>query len=88
MAPKAGLLLLKRSNFTLELSNEAAIWSATLQKWCLDIHGFTHRRALDLVNFVPALAYHFCLNLPAAFTQPGARLMVEPCKLNFHWTNH
>ena len=32
-----------------------------------------------MVNFVPALAYHFCLNLPAAFTQPGARLLVEPC---------
>ena len=32
------------------------------------------------MNFVPALAYHFCLNLSAAFTQPGARLLVEPCK--------
>ena len=32
-----------------------------------------------LVNFVLALAYHFCLNLPAAFTQPRARLLVEPC---------
>ena len=31
------------------------------------------------MNFAPALAYHFCLNLPAAFTQPGARLLVEPC---------
>ena len=31
------------------------------------------------MNFVFALAYHFCLNLPAAFTQPGARLLVEPC---------
>ena len=30
-------------------------------------------------EFVPALAYHFCLNLPASFTQPGARLLVEPC---------
>ena len=28
-----------------------------------------------MVNFVPALAYHFCLNLPAAFTQPRARLL-------------
>ena len=25
-----------------------------------------------LVNFVPAIAYHLCLNLPAAFTQPWA----------------
>ena len=36
-------------------------------------------RAPGLVNFVLALAYHFCLNLPAAFTQPRARLLVEPC---------
>ena len=45
----------------------------------LYVQGSTNRRALGLVNFVPALAYHFCLNLPAAFTQPGARLLVEPC---------
>ena len=32
-----------------------------------------------LVNFVPAVAYHFCLALPAAFTQPGAQLLAEPC---------
>ena len=46
---------------------------------CMNIQGSTNRRALGLVNFVPALAYHFCLNLPAAFTQPGARILVEPC---------
>ena len=50
----------------------------------LDIQGSTNRRALGLVNFVPALAYHFCLNFPAAFTQPGARLLVEPCTLFNH----
>ena len=36
------------------------------------------------MNFVlvPALAYHFCLNLPAAFTQPRARLLVvESCRV-------
>ena len=31
------------------------------------------------MNFVPALAYHFCLSLPAGFTQPGAHLLAEPC---------
>ena len=31
-----------------------------------------------LVNFVIAVAYHFFLALPAAFTQPGVRLSVEP----------
>ena len=43
------------------------------------VQGSTNRRALGLVNLVPALAYHFCLNLPAAFTQPVARLLVDPC---------
>ena len=43
------------------------------------VQGSTNRRAPGLVNFVPVLAYHFCLNLPAAFTEPGARLLVEPC---------
>ena len=45
------------------------------------VQGSTNRRALGFVNFVLALAYHFCLNLPAAFSQPGARLLVEPCTL-------
>ena len=43
---------------------------------CLaDVVSLQRQAKLDdvgLVNFVPALAYHFCLNLPAAFTQPGA----------------
>ena len=35
--------------------------------------GAAKRRAPGLANFVPAVAYHFCLALPAAFSQPGAR---------------
>ena len=35
------------------------------------LQGSAKRRALGLVNFVPADAYHFCLALPAAFSQPG-----------------
>ena len=31
------------------------------------------------MNFVPAVGYHFCLALPAVFTQPGDRLLAEPC---------
>ena len=38
------------------------------------------RRAPGLENFVPAVAYHFCLAFPAVFTQPGARLLAEPCR--------
>ena len=31
-----------------------------------------------LVNFVTAVSYHFCLSLPAAFTQPGDHLLADP----------
>ena len=40
------------------------------------LQGSAKRRAPGLVNFVTA--YHFCLNLPAAFTQPGNHLLAEP----------
>ena len=32
-----------------------------------------------LVYFVPAVAYHFCLSLPAAFSQPGNGTLAHPC---------
>ena len=32
-----------------------------------------------MVNFATAVAYHFCLNLPAAFTKPGQSLLADPC---------
>ena len=32
-----------------------------------------------MVNFITAVAYHFCLNLPAAFTQPGALTLANLC---------
>ena len=41
----------------------------------------TKRLGSGLVNFVTALAYHFCLNLPAIFTQLGDHLLSEPCRL-------
>ena len=31
-------------------------------------------------GFITAVANHFCLNLPAAFTKPGQSLLAEPCK--------
>ena len=31
-----------------------------------------------VVNLVPAVANHFCLSLPAAFTQPGQSLLAVP----------
>ena len=35
-----------------------------------------------LVNFVPAVAYHICLAMPAAFTQPKNHLLAEPCAIS------
>ena len=45
----------------------------------LTVQGSTSGRTLGFVSFVLARAYHFCLNLTAAFTQPGACLLVEAC---------
>ena len=47
---------------------------------CTIVQGTTKRLRPGLVNFVPAVAYGFFLNLPAAFTQPGWSLLVVPCK--------
>ena len=43
------------------------------------IQGSSIRWAPGLVHFVPAVAYHFCLNLPAVFSQPGNSLIEIPC---------
>ena len=41
-----------------------------------------------MVNFVAALAFHFCLALPAAFTQPGYPLLADACTLmTFRYTD-
>ena len=32
------------------------------------------------MNFVPVVAYHLCLNLPAAFSQPGNGNLAHPCR--------
>ena len=34
-----------------------------------------------MVNFITAVAYHFCPSLPAAFTQPGASTLAGLCSL-------
>ena len=43
-----------------------------------NVQGYTKRWSQGLVNFVSALAYHFCLALPAKFTQPGNHLLAQP----------
>ena len=44
-----------------------------------DLQGFTVGVFPGFVNFVPAAAYLFFLNLPAAFLQPGIGLIDIPC---------
>ena len=40
------------------------------------------KRFPGLVNFVPAVDYLFCLNLPEKFSQPGTHFFARPCKFN------
>ena len=40
------------------------------------------REVCGLVKFVLAVAYHFCLKLPALFSQPGNGLIVQPCTMS------
>ena len=35
------------------------------------------------MNFVTAVDYPFCLNLPRAFSQPGKFVIGDPCTFNF-----
>ena len=48
------------------------------EKVKLVLQGFTVRPFPGLENFVPAVAYHFCLSMPVAFSQLGNGLKVEP----------
>ena len=43
------------------------------------LQGSAKRLRPGLVNFVGAVAYHFFLSLPAAFTQPGRSFLADPC---------
>ena len=51
-----------------------------------NLQGTTVRLFPVLVNFVTAAAYHFCLNLPAAFSQPQNGYIVKPCTLLPAWS--
>ena len=59
--------------------NSTSKWTRTECKWCT---GLITRLFPGLVNFVPVVAYHFCLNLSAAFSQPGISLTEKPCTKN------
>ena len=64
-------------------------WSELLITWCLASflrieHDSTEPEKVlvcGLVNFVPAVTYLICHNLPAAFSQPRAKTFFGLCKL-------
>ena len=49
------------------------------------MQGWVKKRAQGWVNFVPAVAYHFCLNWPAPFTRPGNSNLAQPCIRNVRY---
>ena len=53
---------------------EEVSWERSPVRGCLTVQS----SAPGLVNFVIALAFHFCMALPVAFTQPGAHLLAKP----------
>ena len=38
-----------------------------------------------MVNFLPAVAYHFCLNLPATFSKPCTSIISGPSRFSSSW---
>lgn len=48
-----------------------------------EVDASSKKWAQGFENFGHALVFHFCLNLPAAFTQPFVLLLGEPCILFF-----
>ena len=54
----------------LEIQESILKWKFNMT----NLQGSAKRLRPGLVNVVPAVAYHFCLSLPAAFTQPGLSL--------------
>ena len=47
---------------------------------CHLVQGWAKLPFPGLVNFVPAVAYHFCLILPENFSQPGNGILAQPCR--------
>ena len=71
----------KRTRSALFITSARGHWIHRSPTLYLDpsiVQGPAKRWSPGLVNFVPSLAYHSCLALPAAFTQPGVCLLAEP----------
>ena len=53
----------------------------SLRAFCPSVQRSAEVGAPGLVNFITAVAYHFCPSLPAAFTQPGTSTLADLCSL-------
>ena len=52
-------------------------------KVCGSINGWRAKKwSLGLVNFVPSVAYHFCLSLPEKLSQPRDHFLAKLCTLH------
>ena len=60
----------------------AALTLSVISIFAPHLQGSAYRQIPGFTNFVRAVAYHFCLGLAAAFTQPGTRLLAKPCTIN------
>ena len=58
------------------------------QRWATaNVQDSAKRQTQGLVNFVHVVAYHICLALPPAFTQPRVWLLTNPSWMNAWWIN-
>ena len=65
--------LSQRLKFQVNLPSEILKYNANTEPEKVFVRG--------LVNFVPAVAYLFCLKVPAAFSQPRAKTFFGLCKM-------
>ena len=77
-----GTLLLKPLPFVLQVRGVER-WTARAGPGAphMPVQGPAKRWVPGLVNFVPYVAYHFCLSWSTAFTKPGIHILAKPCKL-------
>ena len=55
--------------------------TATEQKKGIVLLGPKLMSVCGLVKFLPAVAYHFCLNIPASFSQPRTMKFSQLCNV-------
>ena len=68
---REGPFYVNQKNFRISFMPSVHIWYYRLAK----------RLRQGFVKDVPDVACHFCLNFPAAITQPGVCILAEPCQI-------